>query len=90
MKLPLPILAILCTVLSTLTALTFCMGMGANSTPAQIRALKLWMAAISLLGIGGVVASIVLLRADQPGWAALAGVAPTVVFGTIFLIALLR
>ncbi len=87
MKSILPILALVCTVLATLTALVFCMAGGANSTPAQIRALKIWMAGISLLGIAGVVVGIVLIRAGQPNWASLAAFAPTVIFGIILLVA---
>lgn len=65
MKHILPSLAIVCTVLATLTALVFCMAGGANSTPAQIRALKFWMAGLSLLGVAGVVVGIFLMRAGQ-------------------------
>jgi hypothetical protein len=90
MKLLLPILAIVCTVLATLTALVFCLAGGANSTPAQIRALKLWMVAISLLGVAGVVIGIILIRAGQPGWASLAAFAPTVIFGIILAVSLLK
>lgn len=90
MKLILPILAMVCTVLATLTALVFCMAGGANSTPAQIRVIKLWMAGLSLLGVAGVVVGILLIRAGQPGWAALAAFAPTVIFGLILAIALLK
>ncbi|MSU59904.1 MAG: hypothetical protein EXS35_17345 [Pedosphaera sp.] len=90
MKLILPILAIVCTVLATLTALVFCMSMGANSTPAQIRALKVWMAGLSLLGVAGVVAGIILIRSGQPNWASLAAFAPAVIFGIILLVALLK
>ncbi len=78
-----------CTLLATLTAIVFCLGMGANSTPAQIRALELWMGGCSLLGVSGVGAGIFLLRAGQPGWAAVAGLAPALVLGTILLVAVL-
>ena len=90
MKLILPILAMVCTVLATLTALVFCMAGGANSTPAQIRALKIWMVVISLLGVAGVAVGIILIRAGQPGWASLAAIAPTVIFAIILLVALLK
>ena len=90
MKLLLPILAMACTVLATLMALVFCMAGGANSTPAQIRALKLWMIVISLLGVAGVTISIILIRAGQPGWAAIVAIAPTIIFGIILGIALLK
>ncbi len=90
MKALLPIVGILITVLSTLTALVCCMAMGANSTAAQILALKLWMGGLSLVGLAGVVASIVLLRSGQHGWAAGAAFFPTVVIVIISLIALLK
>lgn len=90
MKLLLPIFAMICTALATLTALVFCMAGGANSTPAQIRALKLWMIVISLLGVAGVTISIILIRAGQPGWAAVAAFAPAVIFAIILGIALLK
>jgi hypothetical protein len=78
------------TILSTLTAVVGCMAMGANSTPAQIHALKLWMAGLSLLGLAGVVMSIVLLRSGQTGWAAFVAFFPTIVITIISLIALLK
>ena len=90
MKSIVPILAIVCTVLATLTAVVFCMAGGANSSPAQISALKLWMAGLSLLGVAGVVLGIILIRAGQPGWASLAAFAPTVIFGIILAVALLK
>jgi uncharacterized membrane protein YozB (DUF420 family) len=90
MKLLLPILAMVCTVLATLTAIVFCLAGGANSTTAQIRALKIWMVVISLLGTAGVAAGICLIRAGQPGWASLAAFAPTVIFAIILIIALLK
>ncbi len=90
MKLLLPILAMIGTALATVTALVFCMAMGANSTPAQIRALKLWMGGLSLLGVAGVVVGILLIRAGQPHWAAAAAIAPTVIFAIILGISLLK
>jgi hypothetical protein len=90
MKLLLPILAMICTVLVTLTALVFCMAGGANSTPAQIRALKFWMAGLSLLGLAGIVAGVFLMRAGLPGWAAGAAFLPTVIMAIILMIALLK
>ncbi len=90
MKLILPILAMICTALATVTALVFCMAMGANSTPAQIRALKIWMSGLSLLGVVGIVVGILLIRAGQPNWAAIAAFAPTVIYGVILSVALLK
>ena len=90
MKLLLPILAMACTVLSTLSAVVFCLAGGANSTPEQVRALKLWMAGFSLLGVAGVLVGIFLIRMGQPGWASVAAFAPTVIFGVILVIALIK
>ncbi len=90
MKLILPILAMICTALTTLTALVFCMAGGANSTPAQIRALKLWMAGLSLLGLAGIVVGVFLIRAGLPGWAAGAAFLPTVIMAIILIIVLLK
>ncbi len=90
MKLILPIGAMICTALATLTALVFCMAMGANSTPAQIRTLKLWMSGLALLGVAGIVVGILLIRAEQPSWAAIAACAPTVIYGIILSISLLK
>jgi hypothetical protein len=90
MKLFLPSVAMICTVLVTLTAVVFCLGMGANSTPAQLRALKLWMFGLSLLGATGVTTGILLVRAGQPGWASLAAIAPSLILGVIFLVAVIK
>ena len=90
MKFILPILAMVFTVLSTLMALVFCMGMGANASPAQIRALKLWMGGFSLLGLAGIVVGIVLMRSGQMGWAAGAAFTPTVIILIVFIVAMLK
>ncbi len=89
MKFLLPIAAMICTVLSTLTAVVFCAGMGANASPEQIRALKLWMAGLSLLGAAGIVASIFFMRAGQHGLAAALAFAPTAIIVVIFIIAMI-
>jgi hypothetical protein len=90
MKIFLLVFAMICTVIATLTALVFCMAGGANSTPAQIRTLKFWMAGVSLLGAAGVMAGVILMRAGQPGWATFASIAPTIIFGILLVIALLK
>jgi hypothetical protein len=90
MKLILPIGAMICTALATLTALVFCMAMGANAKPPEIRSLKLWMGGLSLLGVAGIVVGIILIRAGQPGWAAVAAFVPTVIYGIILSISLLK
>lgn len=90
MKVLFPILAMIGTALATLTALVFCMAMGANSTAAQVRALKFWMAGLSLLGATGIVAGVILIRAGQPNWAAAAAFAPTILYSIILGISLLK
>jgi len=90
MKYILPIAAMLCSVVATLTAVVFCLGMGANSSEAEIRQLKLWMAGLSLLGACGVAAGIFLLRAGQFNAAAGAAITPTIIVGIVFIVALLQ
>jgi hypothetical protein len=89
MKSFLPIAAMVVTVFVTLCAVVFCMAGGANSTPAQIRALKLWMAGLTLLGAAGVTAGIMLMRAGQPGWAAGAAILPSVIMIVILIVAMI-
>jgi hypothetical protein len=84
------ILAMLGTLLTTLTMLVFCLGMGANASPEEIRALKLWMGGLSLLGAAGIAASIVLLRTGRPGSATGAAFLPTMIMAIILLVALLQ
>ena len=57
---------------------------------ATLMALVFCMVVIALLGVARVVVGILLIRAGQPGWASVAAFAPTVIFGIILLIALLR
>ena len=90
MLIALAIVAMICTALATLTGLVFCMAGGANSTPEQIRALKLWMLGLTLLGGAGITAGIFLLRAGQPGWAAGVSFAPTFIMAIILAVALLE
>lgn len=85
----LPILAMTCTALTTLTALVFCMAMSANSSPGQIRAVKLWMGGLSLLGVAGIVIGVILLRAGLPGWATGVSIAPVIIMALILGITLL-
>lgn len=84
------VIAMIGTALATLTAVVFCLGMGANAKPPEIRALKLWMLGLTLLGAGGVTAGVLLLRAGQPAWAAGVGIAPAVIMAAILAVALLK
>lgn len=90
LKLLIPILGMACTVWATVTSLAFCMAAGANSTPVQSRALNLWMIGMTLLGVAGVVVSVMLIRAGKPIWASVAAIAPTVILPIIVIIALQR
>ena len=90
MKLFLPILAMLFTVVSTVVALVFCMAMGANSTPAQINRLKIWMCGFSLLAFAGIIVGIVLMRFGQTSWAAGIAFLPTVVITLVSIISVLK
>ncbi len=56
------LLATLCTAMVSLTAIVFCMAMGANASPADIRALRFWMIGLSLLGVTGIADYDFLLR----------------------------
>lgn len=89
MKLILPILAMIGTALATVTSLTLCMAMGANSSPTALRVLKYSMIGVALLAVAGVAAGIFLIRAGHPGWAAGAAFAPTVIMVLAFLVALI-
>ncbi len=86
----LTVAAMVGTLLTTLTMIVFCLGMGANASPAEIRTLKLWMVGFALLGTAGMVAAIVLMRAGQTGWAAGAAIAPAGVMAIVALVALLQ
>lgn len=90
MLIALAILAMVGTALATLMAVVFCLAGGANSTPAQIRTLKLWMLGLTLLGGAGITVGIFLLRAGQPGWAAGVSIAPALIMATILSVALLK
>ncbi len=84
------IVAMLATVFATMTAVVFCLGMGANAKPPEIRALKLWMLGLTLLGGAGITVGIFLLRAGQPGWAAGVSFAPAVIMAIILIVALAK
>lgn len=90
MKMLLLVAAIISTIIATLTAITFCLGMGANASPAEIRMLKTWMGGFSLLGVAGVVAGILLMRAGQPGYAAGAAFLPAVIVLIVGVVAIAK
>ena len=84
------IFAMICAALFTGIAVVFCLGMGANAKPPEIRALKLWMLGLTLLGLAGIGSGIFLLRAGQPGWAAGISFAPVLIILVIFAVAMLK
>lgn len=90
MKLIFPILGMALSAVATAVALVMCMAMGANSSAAQLRALKLWMGGLSLLGVAGIIGAIVLLRFGQAGWATGVAFLPTIAIMVIFLVAALK
>lgn len=89
MKFILPVAAMICTGFVTLTAIVFCAGMGANASPAEIRALKFWMSGLGLLGLAGIVVSMLLMRNGQFGLAAGVAILPSAIMLLIFIIALM-
>jgi hypothetical protein len=64
-------------ILATLLILVMCMAGGANSTPQQIRTLKLIMLASALVCVICVTVSIWCLIAGRPGLGALLAALPT-------------
>ncbi len=80
----------ICTVLGTLTAVVFCMGMQANASASAIRQIKIWMMGISVLSLVALVAAGFLMHAGQPESAAGVAFAPTVVLGILLIVALLK
>lgn len=86
MKYILPLAAMLLNVLSTITAVVFCLYMCANATPDQIRVVKYWMAGLSLLGLIGLVGGIFLLRADLLVWSTVVAFLPTVIYCVILIV----
>ena len=86
----LALIAMFCTAATTLGAVVFCLAMGANAKPPEIRALKFWVLGLTLLGLVGISIGIYLLRVNQPGWGAGVSVSPTFVIGVITLVVLLK
>ncbi|MBL9127545.1 MAG: hypothetical protein JNL97_07860 [Verrucomicrobiales bacterium] len=84
------LLALAGTGLTTVTAVVFCLGMGANATEAQLRSIEAWAWGLSLMGAAGMAGGITLLRLGRPGWAVGIAVAPCFVFLSILVVALSR
>lgn len=85
-----PIFAMICTVLATLVLIVFNLAGAANASAEQIRSMKLWAGGMTLFAVAGIVVGIFLMRAGQPGWAAGAAFAPTVIIVIITLVTLLK
>lgn len=60
-------------VFGTLMILVVAMASGANSTPEQIRQLKLFMLGAGVVGLGCVAVGILLIIKGFPGWASVVG-----------------
>ncbi len=76
------VFALLAGGLSSLMMLTMCMAGGANSTPAQIHAIKIWMLVIAFGGLLTFVGGIWLIATGRPWFGAGVGGFPAaVVFG---------
>jgi hypothetical protein len=90
MKMILLVAAIISSLLATLFAVTLCFAGGANASPSDIRMLKLWMGIFSAVGVAGVVAGIVLMRAGQANNAVGAAFAPTVFVIVVAIIAYVK
>ena len=84
------IVAMACTLCSTLTMLVLCMASGANASEAQIRTIKAIMIGFSLLGVSGIAIGVFLLRSGQHGWALGSSITPTFVMVAVLLVALAK
>lgn len=84
------VLAICCTVVITLTAIVFCMSMGANLSPEEIRLLRNWVFGFTVLGIAGVMIAVLLMRSGFPGWGAIAATIPCIISIVVFVVAVLK
>ena len=71
--------------LGALMAVGFLVAGSPNSSPAQLRVLKGFMLAFTVLGLGCGITSIVLMIKHHPWWAAIVGVTPAVVFVVAFI-----
>ena len=84
------ILAMIATAVATLMMLVFCLAGGANSSPEQLRTIKLIMGSLSLLSLAGIVGGVFLLRGGLHGWSLGASIAPTLVMLAMLVVALNR
>ncbi len=79
-----PIAGMLCTAFITLMMLVFTLAGMANASAEQLRSMKLWAAVLALLALACIVGSIVLMRYDRFGLAALVAFIPVMVMAIIF------
>ena len=87
MKITLAIVSMLLGTGATLVGLVFCMAGGANSSEAQIRAIKAIMLGFGLCWVASLAVGIWALATGRPGWAAGIGILPLVVVVTLFIVA---
>jgi hypothetical protein len=73
------VLALVAGAISSLMLLTMCMAGGANSTPEQIRAIKMWMLVITIVGLLTFGGGIWLTAAGRPWTGACVGGLPAAV-----------
>ncbi|MGV3707788.1 MAG: hypothetical protein ACO1Q7_03035 [Gemmatimonas sp.] len=89
MNLLLFVVANACSVLATLMAITFCMAGGANASPEAIRNLKAAMIGFAIVGVLGLLGSILLRRTGYEH-ATLVAFAPTLIVIVMFIVAYVR
>jgi len=88
MKIALAIVSMLLGTGATLVGLVFCMAGGANSSEAQIRAIKAIMLGQGLCWVASLAGGIWALATGRPGWAAGIGILPLGVAVTLLILAL--
>jgi hypothetical protein len=78
-------LAIAAGVLGTMTLFTFCIACGANSSPAEIRTIKLWMLAIVLSGMLCLGGGVLLAARGMPIYGSVVGAMPMIILVSLMV-----
>lgn len=73
------VLALVAGAMSSLMLLTMCLAGGANSTPEQIRTIKMWMLVITVVGLLTFIGGIWLTASGRPWIGAVVGGLPAMV-----------
>lgn len=81
----LAVLSLAAGALGSLMLLTLCMAGGANSTPAQIHAIKIWMLVIAVVGLVTFIGGVWLTASGRPWWGAAVGGLPMLVTVTLMV-----